>query len=244
MAISFAAVAAYGGLAAAQAPPGVANSVERTIYLQKPAEGVVPAQAIAPPAPPPIFSPLSMPITQAPAVTGQPEAQPFPAPVKPPFKVADPKRDEVFRFDSDALLSTRIQKELADQYGEKTKVEMPALPTIASKSPILRSMPSMQVQIEPAYVVHRRLYFEEKNAERAGWDLGAAQPIASALIFYKDVVFYPFKLSSNLLEAYDTSAGKNLPGSPTPLLLYPPEITLFGAAVGTATIIGTAAVIP
>ena len=26
------------------------------------------------------------------------------------------------------------------------------------------------VVLEPGYVVHRRLYFEEKNAERYGWD--------------------------------------------------------------------------
>ena len=102
----------------------------------------------------------------------------------------------------------------------------------------------MQVMIEPAYVVHRRLFFEAKNSERAGWDYGSAQPIVSALHFYRDCVLLPAHMASNFLEPYDTSAGKCLPGSPTPLLWYPPEITLFGGTVGAAAIVGTAAFIP
>jgi hypothetical protein len=255
-AISLAALALafQAGLAPGQQPPSVARSVEKTIYLQKPAEGVIPAQAVAPPAPPPVFSPLGMPRlleSGTPATTETYIAQP-PAPVAPTPPMAQPtepkltlnlpKRDDIFRFDSDKTMAERIKRELSEQY--KIAIEMPAASSFAAKTLTPRTMPPMQVQIEPAYVVHRRLFFEHKNSERAGWDLGAAQPVASALHFYADVLLYPYRAASNPLEPYDTSAGKCLPGCPTPLLVYPPEITLFGFAVGSATIYGTQAILP
>jgi hypothetical protein len=98
--------------------------------------------------------------------------------------------------------------------------------------------------LEPGYVVHRRLMFEEKNAERYGWDFGMAQPFVSAAYFYKDLLIYPMKLASNIHERYDTSAGKALPGSPVPYLLYPPELTFGGMAIGSMAIVGTVFLLP
>ena len=98
--------------------------------------------------------------------------------------------------------------------------------------------------IEPGYLVHRRLFYEEKNSERYGWDLGFIQPLVSTAAFYKDAFLFPAHLASNLYERYDTSAGKCLPGSPVPYYLYPEEITPFGATVGALAIVGTAFVAP
>jgi hypothetical protein len=100
------------------------------------------------------------------------------------------------------------------------------------------------LKVEPSYVVHRKLFFEDKNAERYGWEIGIAQPAISAAYFAKDVLLWPSHLASSLFERYDTSAGKCPPGSPVPYLLYPPEITAFGGSVGAAAIIGTALLIP
>ncbi len=100
--------------------------------------------------------------------------------------------------------------------------------------------PPMTEYAEPGFVVHRRLHFEEKNAERAGWDLGPAQPIVSSLIFYKDVLFWPHSLASNPRQKWDTSAGKCLPGSPTPYYLYPPKATITGTAAEAGIITATA----
>ena len=98
---------------------------------------------------------------------------------------------------------------------------------------------------EPNFVVHRRLHFEEKNAERYGWDLGIIQPLVSTLYFYKDALLWPNSLGTGLVTGFwDTSAGKCLPGSPVPYYLYPPEIDLFGATVGAGAIIGVAAILP
>ena len=44
------------------------------------------------------------------------------------------------------------------------------------------------MQVEPNYVCYNRLYFEQINAERYGWDLGFVAPFISAGEFFKDVV--------------------------------------------------------
>lgn len=100
------------------------------------------------------------------------------------------------------------------------------------------------VVLEPGYVVHRRLYFEEKNAERYGWNLGIAQPFISAGYFYKDLLLYPMKLASNHQERYDTNAGKAMAGSPVPYLHYPPELTFGGMVIGSTAIVGTVFLLP
>lgn len=202
---------------------------------------------ILPPASPPVYSPVAVPIAQAPAAK--------PAEVTPAqqpgtgsairdvnIKLDLPKREDVFRFQSNVELGTRIKRELQAQYN--IPVDLPTIPVISDKPLPARANSPMQVLIEPSYVMHRRLFFEQKNSERAGWDFGPAQPILSTLHFYKDVVLLPSKMASNLLEPYETSAGKCLPGSPTPLLWYPPEITTFGGVVGAAAIVGTVALFP
>jgi hypothetical protein len=99
--------------------------------------------------------------------------------------------------------------------------------------------------IEPGYVVHRRLHFEQKNAERIGWDFGALHPFVSALRFYKDVLVWPASLASGCAYGFwDTSAGKCLPGSPSPLYLYPPGLTVGGTLAGGAIITGAAFLFP
>jgi hypothetical protein len=254
---------------AAAQTPGVAQNVERTIYLQKPAQPVTQAQAIAPPAPPQLMVPLSTPslmpleplrptmptppvattpgmqfVGQAPvAANGIPNGAV--ATQSPPTTVNldTPKRDDVFRFDDDDALKQRIRREIA---ASKNKLEVKLPDTVASPAGphVPRSMAPMQVLIEPSYVVHRRMFFEHKNTERAGWDFGLAQPVVSTLHFYQDCLFWPHMVASNFLEPYETSAGKTVPGCATPLLLYPPETTLFGGTAGAALIVGAAVALP
>jgi len=109
---------------------------------------------------------------------------------------------------------------------------------------IREAYPPVKTHVEPDFVVHRRLYFEEKNAERYGWDMGILQPVVSTAMFYKDVLLWPANLASHSFERYDTSAGKYLAGSPVPYFLYPPEIDLFGFGVGGVVIAGVAVILP
>lgn len=191
--------------------------------------------------------------------SAKPDGQPSPPAATPP---GNRTRPEVRRLESDEQLLRRIIDELKGEERERRKddptwrqpgpefYQMPAIEPLVPAGtpyvakPIREGYPAMRSVIEPDYVVHRRLYFEEKNSERYGWDLGIVQPVISTLYFYKDTLLWPAKLASNPFERYDTSAGKCLPGSPVPYYLYPPEVDLFGASVGAATIVGAAVILP
>jgi hypothetical protein len=129
------------------------------------------------------------------------------------------------------------------------KYRFPPLPVISppgvAYQPKTINYPPAQAVLEPGYVVHRRLHFEEKNAERYGWDLGIIQPLVSAAYFYKDVLLWPNSLASGVAYGFwDTNMGKCLPGSPTPYMLYPPGLTITGSVVEGLFVTGVAFAIP
>jgi len=98
--------------------------------------------------------------------------------------------------------------------------------------------------VEPSFVCHRRLYFEEKNAERQGWELGPLQPITSTLYFLKDYFTLPYNFGTRPCQRWECSAGKCLPGDPTPYLLYPVEFSVTGGLLQAGTVVGLAAIFP
>jgi hypothetical protein len=239
-------------------PPPAATTPHRVVVFQKPAgtEGTAPTpqKKIDPPAPAP--------------TTPQPVV-PQPKPTEPsidltaefrPYTILS--RERVFQLTSDEDLRRRVTRELYEEEVERQKANPdpnrkvteqnyrpPVIPPIgkgvAYQTKVVRyGYPAMQSLIEPTYVVHRRLLFEEKNADRFGWDAGIVQPFIRTAYFYKDVLLWPAHLASNPFERYDTSAGKCLPGDPVPYFLYPPEIDLFGGSVGAAAIVGTVFLFP
>jgi hypothetical protein len=100
-----------------------------------------------------------------------------------------------------------------------------------------RQFAAMPKIIEPNYVCHKPLLFEQKNFERYGWDLGPATPAVNIGMFYYDLVMLPYHLGSNACRCYDCSAGKCLPGDPTPLLLYHERFSVTGMIFET-TVVG------
>lgn len=142
----------------------------------------------------------------------------------------------------------RFKKGLREK--EPTKPTKPlAVPLIerpqaALQSAVKAGYAPHRAVLEPGYVVHRRLLFEEKNSDRYGWELGYAQPVVSTLYFYKDVLLFPGHIASGLFERYDTSAGKCPPGSPVPYYLYPPQMTLRGGIVEAGVVAGTVLLLP
>jgi len=225
----------------ADAPP--AGTVPGTVMtFQKPAGGGVVAQ------------PVSIVQTPKPADKSA-EKVPLPMPKSAAMPIPSEK---AFRLEDDKTLETRIIRELTEAskaralQDDKTKLPteekftLPVYqPVAAAGTPLPpRAFAPTQLLLEPSYVVHRRLLFEELNAERHGWDFGIAQPLISTAQFYGDVLLWPARLASNLDERYDTSAGKCPPGSPVPYFLYPKEITPFGALVGFTVIGGTLAIFP
>jgi hypothetical protein len=168
-----------------------------------------------------------------------------------------PPQSDVFAFPDDPTLERVILDRLREdervagrdpfaKYPPTTK--FPPEPVIGggvAYEPKTASYPPARVNYNALYIVHRRLHFEEKNAERYGWDLGVIQPLVSAMYFYKDVLLWPNSLASGCAYGfYDTNVGKCLPGSPTPYMLYPPGLTITGTAFEAVVITGAVFIAP
>lgn len=98
--------------------------------------------------------------------------------------------------------------------------------------------------VEPAYITHHRLYFEELNAERYGWEAGPLQPFLSVGYFFKDFALLPYNFAVRPCQRFDTNYGKCLPGDPVPYLCYPLELSLTGGLTEAGTIVALFALIP
>jgi hypothetical protein len=98
--------------------------------------------------------------------------------------------------------------------------------------------------VEPAYITHHRLYFEELNSERYGWEAGPLQAFVSMGYFFKDFAMLPYNFAVRPCERFDTNYGKCLPGDPVPYLLYPTELSLTGGIAEAGTIVALFALIP
>jgi hypothetical protein len=154
--------------------------------------------------------------------------------------VPTPTFDRVFR----ELISDR---QLRAEMG-KERPQGPPPPPEPEPGPgqplVPRGWAPLSEIVEPGYVCYGRLYFDQINAERYGWDLGIFQPVISAGIFWADVIILPYKMGTEPCRKFECSAGYCLPGDPIPLILYPPELSLTGALTEAATIGVLAAIFP
>jgi hypothetical protein len=160
---------------------------------------------------------------------------------KIPLEPPGPER--LFRMESEAALFERMRQEARERKAPE-RIVFPESPVLAKEPYYGRSWPATRLEVEPHYVCHGRLLFEEVNSERYGWELGLFQPVISTLYFYKDVATLPYKLGSRLCDRFDCSAGKCLPGDPVPYLIYPPGLSLTGALTEGAVIAGLIAIFP
>lgn len=233
--------------------PGASVPGSRVVVFTKPAGEIRPVQAT---------DPVKKPEKEL------PQDKPADKDKSPPL-VSPARRSEPLRLRSNEELADEIitdvnrsQQELYEYQMEEFRAGKrtdrpnpvePKKPQDLQRLPAPAFQPHVQVKagydparalLEPGYVVHRRLYFEEKNSERYGWELGLAQPLVSAAVFAKDTLLWPSHLASNLFERYDTSAGKCRPGDPVAYYLYPPNITLGGGLIGAGVFIGTGFLIP
>jgi hypothetical protein len=124
------------------------------------------------------------------------------------------------------------------------RIEFPKEPDLTREPYPGRFWPKFDEVVEPAYVCHRRLYFEELNAERYGWDFGIFQPFLSAGYFYWDVATMPYHAFTAPCRKFDCSASKCLPGDPVPYLIYPPDLSVTGTVAQGATIAALIAIFP
>ena len=115
----------------------------------------------------------------------------------------------------------------------------------ATTRPFLaRQFPYRVRIVEPNYVCHGLLLYEQKNFDRYGWDLGPVTPAVNTLMFYYDTLMLPYHVGANICRCYDCSAGKCLPGDPVPLLLYHEQFSVTGLIFEATALGGGAFVFP
>jgi len=107
-----------------------------------------------------------------------------------------------------------------------------------------RSWPSRNVLVEPSYVCHGRLFFEQPNFERVGYDLGVLQPALCLGVFYYDAALLPYHIWSDLRVRYECNAGKCLPGDQAPFLIPRERFSVTGLLGQSGTMIGLGFLFP
>jgi hypothetical protein len=162
------------------------------------------------------------------------------------ISLTPPGPQQLFRRDSEAQLLERIRQKKLNQ-AKPERIEFPKEVTsedLSKTAHVGRAFPPGTLSVEPNYTCYRRLNFEQLNMERQGWDLGFISPFVSAAVFFKDVALLPYHIGTEPCRRYECNTGYCLPGSPTPLLLYPPELSLTGFVLEGLTIAGIAIVFP
>jgi len=135
-----------------------------------------------------------------------------------PIQLTPPSPERLFRFESEQKLRDRIRQELKDV----RKVEFPPSDEITlSSQRTPRIWPFLVATSEPNTFCYKRPWFEQKNFERYGWDLGILQPFVSTGVFYTDLALLPLHWMTDPLRCQECSAGECLPGDRVPLLWIP-----------------------
>ncbi len=150
-----------------------------------------------------------------------------------------PTPERVFRLESETQLRERMSREGhlgLNPLRLKYDIIFPDYPEVPPPAYEARPWQPLVETVETPYLSYNRLYFEQINAERYGWDLGPIHPLLSAGIFYLDVATLPYHLGTQPCRTYESDAGYCLPGDPVPLLLYPPENSWTGTLAEAAAI--------
>jgi len=116
---------------------------------------------------------------------------------------------------------------------------------IISKEPFRpRDFPAMVETVEPSFLLHRRLLFEQPNFERTGWDLGIVQPVVNVGVFSYDLVMLPYHYWSDLHDRSEGNPGKCMPGDQAPLRVPIERFSVTGSIGQVGAIIGGSFLFP
>ncbi len=154
-----------------------------------------------------------------------------------------PGPQRLYRLDSEAQLMERMRQEGRERPTPE-RIAFPEEPVVSNMPYTGRSFAQLALEVEPNYVLHRKLFFEERNSERYGWDLGVMGPFVSAGAFYWDLALVPYQFASLPFRRFESNAGLCLPGDPVPYRLYPPNVSVTGTVVEAGVIIALFAIFP
>jgi hypothetical protein len=157
-----------------------------------------------------------------------------------------PGPQRLFARDSETQFFERIKQ---DHKRENRVAEFPKEPIISKewaeqlpsprRDPLTKKPYEIPVKyVEPGYVCHGRLFFEQPNFERTGWNFGVLQPALCMGSFYYDLALLPYHAFSDLQGRYECSAGKCLPGDPAPLVLRRERFSVTGLVGQSGAVLG------
>jgi hypothetical protein len=153
------------------------------------------------------------------------------------LELKPPSLEQLFRLDSEHGFLDRMRRESL-QSSPPRKLILPSEPPPSMEGYVPRSWEPRAAILEPSYVCYRRMYFEQLNSERYGWDLGYVQPVISLAHFWWDTLIWPYQIGVDPCRRCECSAGYFLPGDPVPLLAYLPEPSVTGALAEAGVITG------
>lgn len=138
-----------------------------------------------------------------------------------------PGQQILFRLESEEQLRERLRQEAKQRAGgiSRGRLEFPDDRMILTRDTYQpRYWPAQAEVVEPYYVAYRRLYFNQINSTRYGWDYGVLAPFITTATFWVDFASMPYQLLSEPCRRFEYNTGYPLPGDPVPLLLYPPKL--------------------
>jgi hypothetical protein len=159
------------------------------------------------------------------------------------IQLEPPGNERLFRLESEDALKERWRQELKNTRPGDRQI-YPDEPILTRDKYYGRNWQPRTLYVEPNYLCYQRLQFEQINMERYGWDLGPLSVPLSVLTFYGDVVTLPYHAFTDPFRCCECNAGYCLPGDPTPLLLYPPQLSATGTIAETAAILTLLAIFP
>jgi hypothetical protein len=141
-----------------------------------------------------------------------------------------PGPDRLFRPRLSESQFEELQRQDAKRFGLTKRVIFPERGPLTQEKFEPRQWEPSVTEVTPGYVLHDRLYFDQPNFERYGWELGVLGPPVQLGTFGLDLALLPYRMFSRPFDQIDGSAGKYLPGDNVPLMLYPESFSLTGLA--------------
>lgn len=138
---------------------------------------------------------------------------------------------------SESMMREYIRREAQVRSGPE-RVLFPDYPPLTKDPFVPRAFPRSSTLVEPNYVCHGRLLFEQPNFERAGWEIGYLTPGINMAVYYYDLFMMPYHSYTNPCACYECNAGKCLPGDATPFYLYREQFSVSGLAAQTLAVGG------
>jgi hypothetical protein len=157
--------------------------------------------------------------------------------IAPFIRTELPGPQRLFSRESENAFFERISVEFSKQPGMNRAI-FPESAVLSREPHKPREFPEMVEVIEPGYVAHRRLYFEQPNFERYGYNFGVLQPAVCLGVFYYDMAMLPYHVWTDLRDRGETNAGKCLPGDQVPFTIPRERLSVTGAVGQAGTIFG------